>query len=202
MKVLKCLAIEQRHGLAEIENKGDAGGGELCRVLDHALAAIGSDDADFDRVIGAGRACDTSLTCECCMAPGWKGAADLIVIESVVTKRLGGVLAIEHCARNRVGDAVLCPSTPGIGAASRPTVRHEVSSVAQQLEVVGDVAAAAAEFAPHLRHQERHVQHVDLVGQDMILEPVLEHHDGVEGHRAADQGPSRPVHAESKRWFS
>ena len=58
---------------------------------------------------------------------------------------------------------------------------------AQQLEVVGDVAGAAAELAAHARHQERHVQDVHLVRQDVVLELVREHHDGVVGERSADQ---------------
>ena len=65
---------------------------------------------------------------------------------------------------------------------------HRDRVAAQQLEVVGDVAGAAAEFAAHARHQEGHVQDVDLVRQDVVLELVLEHHDGVVGQGAADQG--------------
>ena len=41
--------------------------------------------------------------------------------------------------------------------------RHRQRIGAEQLEVVGDVAGAAAELAAHARHQERHVQDVDLV---------------------------------------
>ncbi len=70
MKFFKCVAIEQRHGLAQIENKRHAGGGELRGVLNHSLAAVGRDDADFDGLGRLAHACDTSLTCECCMAPG------------------------------------------------------------------------------------------------------------------------------------
>ena len=62
---------------------------------------------------------------------------------------------------------------------------------AQQLQVVGDVAGAAAEFAAHVRHQEGHVQDVDLFRQDVVLEVVVEHHDGVVGHGAADQSVHR-----------
>ncbi len=59
---------------------------------------------------------------------------------------------------------------------------------AQQLEVVRDVAGAAAELAPHVGHQERDIEDVDLVGQDVVAEAVAEHHDGVVGDGAADQG--------------
>jgi hypothetical protein len=67
---------------------------------------------------------------------------------------------------------------------------HDQRLAAEQLEVVGDVAGAAAELAPHLGHQEGHVQDVHLLGQDVVLEAVLEHHDGVVGDRAADERAS------------
>ena len=65
--------------------------------------------------------------------------------------------------------------------------RHDDGLAADRLEVVGDVAGAAAPFAAHLPDLERHRQHVHLVGQDVPPEAVGEHHDGVEGKRAADQ---------------
>jgi len=76
----------------------------------------------------------------------------------------------------------------GVGAEVVADRCHDQRLAAQQLQVVGDVAGAAAVFAAHLRHQERHVQHVDLVWQDVMLEVVLEHHDRVEGEGAADEG--------------
>ena len=36
-----------------------------------------------------------------------------------------------------------------------------------------------------------HAENVDLLGQDVLLELVVKHHDGVEGERAADQGVHR-----------
>jgi hypothetical protein len=64
---------------------------------------------------------------------------------------------------------------------------HDQALAAEQLQVVGDVAGAAAEVAPHRGHQERHVQHVHAVGQDVLAKAPLEHHDRVVGHRTADQ---------------
>ena len=58
---------------------------------------------------------------------------------------------------------------------------------AQHLQGVGDVARAAAELAPQVGHQEGDVQDVDLVGQDVVLEAVVEHHDGVVGDGTADE---------------
>jgi hypothetical protein len=64
---------------------------------------------------------------------------------------------------------------------------HDQRMSAQQLQVIGDVAGAAAIFAAHLGHQEGDVENVDLFGQDVFLELVLEHHDGVVGHGTADE---------------
>ena len=65
--------------------------------------------------------------------------------------------------------------------------RHHLAIAAQQLEVIGDVAGAAAEVAAQRGHQERHIEHVDAVGQDVVLELAFEHHHRVVGDRAADQ---------------
>ena len=74
---------------------------------------------------------------------------------------------------------------------------HRDRVAAQQLEVVGDVAGAAAEFAAHARHQERHVQDVHLVRQDVVLELVREHHDGVVGKGTTDQCGHRQTRLEA-----
>jgi hypothetical protein len=57
----------------------------------------------------------------------------------------------------------------------------------QQSQVVGDVAGASAELPAQRRYEERNVQDVHLVGQDVLLEAPREQHDRVEGERAADQ---------------
>jgi len=44
-----------------------------------------------------------------------------------------------------------------------------------------------AELAPQARDEEGHVQYVNLVRKDVILERILEHHDVVECGGAADQ---------------
>ncbi len=122
--------------------------------------------------------------CEWPIAPGWK-AVIWLLSRSVVMKAwpvCSGCTLAHVLARDAV------PVQPlRIGGEVVPDGGHDVARVAQQLQVVGDVAGAAAELAAHLQHQERHVQHVQLVGQDVVPEVVLEHHDGVEGHRAADQ---------------
>src|SRR5690606_17883625 len=65
--------------------------------------------------------------------------------------------------------------------------RHRQRIGAEQLQIVGDVRRAAAELTPQMRYEERDVQDMDLVGQDVILERILENHDVVVGYGAADQ---------------
>ena len=48
--------------------------------------------------------------------------------------------------------------------------RHDHRLAAERLEVVGDVAGAAAPLAAHFADQERHREHVRLVGQDVARE--------------------------------
>jgi hypothetical protein len=41
--------------------------------------------------------------------------------------------------------------------------RHDQRLAAKQFQVVRDIAGAAAELAPQVRHQERHIQDVQLI---------------------------------------
>jgi len=58
---------------------------------------------------------------------------------------------------------------------------HDQGFAIEQLEVVGDVAGAATELAPHLGNQERDIEDVNLLGQDVVLETIMEDHDVIEG---------------------
>ncbi len=59
--------------------------------------------------------------------------------------------------------------------------------MAEQGQVVGDVARAAAALAAHLGDQKGNVDHVQLLEQDVILEIAREDHDLVEGERPGHQ---------------
>ncbi len=126
----------------------------------------------------------TWLRCEWPIAPGWK-AVIWLSSRSVVMKawpvKLPGTWRMWVCGKAEVLQALR------VGREVVAHRRHDQRMAAQQLQVVGDVARAAAVFAAHLRHQEGDVEDVDLFGQDVVLELVLEHHDGVVGHRTADQ---------------
>ena len=119
------------------------------------------------------------------IAPGME-RGDLVVVEVGDDERLRGERAAASCARRRCA----MPSASSRSRYARAVVaerRHHDRLAAERLQVVRDVARAAAPFAAHLADLERHRQHVRLVGQDVAREAVGEHHDGVEGERAADQ---------------
>ena len=59
---------------------------------------------------------------------------------------------------------------------------HDHRLTADCFQVVGNVAGTAAKLAAHFRHQKRHIQHVHLVRQNVVLEMIMEHHDRVVGH--------------------
>jgi hypothetical protein len=63
---------------------------------------------------------------------------------------------------------------------------HGQWRAAQRLQAVGDVAGAAAKITAQRGHQERHVQDVQLVRQDLLGKTALESHDGVKGQGATN----------------
>src|SRR5690606_26980906 len=79
----------------------------------------------------------------------------------------------------------------GAEIAAHGAHRHRLAT--QQVQVVGDVAGEAAELPAHARHQERDVQDVHLVREDVVLELVRKHHDGVVGEGTTDQGGHQSV---------
>ena len=81
-----------------------------------------------------------------------------------------------------------CSVEPGGVGAEVATRRGQDQRIgAEQAQVVRDVARAAAEELAQLRHVEAHLQHVELVGQDVVLEAILEDHDVIDRDRARDQ---------------
>jgi len=120
------------------------------------------------------------------IAPGWK-RVDLVVVEVRDDEGLGGERALHRGHVAAVDAALVHPI--GIGAKVLPHRAHRQRISPEQLQAIGDVAGAATELPTHLRHKEGHVEHVDLVRQNVILEAILEDHDVVVGERAANEGP-------------
>jgi hypothetical protein len=73
---------------------------------------------------------------------------------------------------------------------------HDLGIAAKQLEAVSDVAGAAAELAAHLGNEKSDIEDVNLLGQDVVPETIMEDHDVVVGDGAADQSGHRAT-----RWL-
>ena len=173
-------AVEHRQPLARIEDEGHRRRGELLGVLEHGRAPVGGDDGDAQ--VGA----------------SWHRG----FVRPLHGARVKGgdlvVLAVgddEGLRRERIGHGahVLGAGTPGaqpgeVAVAVAADGRQHDRFAAERGEVVGDVAGAAAELATQGRHQERHVEDVQLVGQDLIGEAAAEIGDAVEGERSTDEG--------------
>jgi hypothetical protein len=65
--------------------------------------------------------------------------------------------------------------------------RHHDRIAPELAQAVRNVAGTAAEFAAQGRHEERDVQDVQLLGQDLLRELARERGDGVERQGTADQ---------------
>ena len=109
---------------------------------------------------------------------------DLVVVQIRGDESLRGI-GVFNLPDVRAGQSQRIQSAE-VGRCILTNRGHDQRIVAKELEVVGDVAGAAAELAAHFRHQEGDVEDVDLFRQDVILEPVMEYHDVVVGNRSAD----------------
>jgi len=142
-------------------------------MLQHAVAAVGCHDAERH----VARVADLVVVREV-HRPRMEGS-DLVVVEVGGDEGLRGV-GVGHAAHVGGGQPEVLEALQ-VEAGVVANRRHDQRRAAEQLEVVGDVAGTAAVFAPHVGHQEGDVEDVDLLRQDVVLEAVLEHHDGVVG---------------------
>ena len=146
-------------------------------MLDHALAPVGRDDGELHAVgiadavhLGVGH----RARVEC---------RDLVVVDVGGDEGLRGELPVEDAHVPRGEPEVL--QALRVGREVVADRGHDLRLLAQELQVVGDVARGAAELAPQVGDHEGDVEDVDLVGEDVLLELVGEHHDGVVGQRPA-----------------
>ena len=168
-------AGEHGQPLAGIEHERYALFFQFARMLQHALAPIGRNDGEPD-VARRGYAIQMRMT----HRPRMKGGY-LIVVKIRRDEGLCSVSAGDF-AHVRARDAErVQPSV--IGFCILAHGGHDERLAAQHAQTVGDVGGTAAEFAPQSGYQEGDVEHVDLVGQNVLAEPPLEHHDVVVGDR-------------------
>ncbi|MNS81620.1 hypothetical protein D3C72_1153340 [compost metagenome] len=188
----QVFPVEQGHGLTQVKDERHARLGELARVVQHALAAVGRDDAQARGAGAAQRILDVVQLrlAHCARVEG----GDLVVVQVGGDHGLRREGLGQH-ADVAGGDLQLAQVFQvGLGIGADGGHHHRVA--AEHFQRVGDVAGAAAELAAHAGHQERDVQHMDLVRQDVFAEASVERHDGVVGDGAADQAG----HALSRWW--
>jgi len=176
----KFFAAKQRHRLTGVKDERGAALGELVHVLKHRFAPVRSDNADVDVL---------DITHMVFLRAGHRArveCGDLVVVQIRGDEALRRELLIEHAHAVEANTMLLQVRAVGRKILANRGYRQRVA--AKQFQVIGNVAGAAAKFTAHAWHQERHIKNVDLIRQDVILELILEHHDGVVGQRSADDG--------------
>ena len=152
---------------------------KFSRVLLHALTSVGSNDAQADVV----RVRNMVQVREIHRAGMER--RDLVVVqvggnEGLRRERVG------HVAHMRLGQAQFVHAI-GVRLIVVADGRHDQRIAAEHFQRIGDISGTTAKLPAHFGYQERHVQDVNLVGKDVVLEMPAEHHDGVVGDRTADQ---------------
>src|SRR5688500_1298930 len=77
--------------------------------------------------------------------------------------------------------------TVGIWLIVIPDGCHDEGFAAYHLQIVCNIAGTAAKFPSHVRYQKGHVQDMNFFRQDMVLEMILEHHNGVVGNGTTNE---------------
>jgi len=171
---------EHGHALTRIEDEGNAAFGELLGVADHAVPAVRRHNAQAHPIFrrdleqgGIGH------------GPRVEGG-DLVVVQVRGDEGLGGEAVVQAAHMAAIQAQLVQPLQIGISVLAHGG--HDQGFAPEQLEAVGDVASAAAEFPAQFGHQEGDIKDVDRFRQNVVLETVRKDHDVVVGDGAADQG--------------
>ena len=148
-------------------------------VLDHAVATIGRDDTDGNIL------CISNMVLVRKVHRARMKRRDLVVIKISGDEGLRGE-AVGNLAYMRLRDLQFIEPRL-IGRIIIADRRHDQRLTAEHFQAIGDVPGATAVFAPHVGHQKRHVQDMQLFGQYLLLEAAGKHHDGVVSNRTTNQ---------------
>src|SRR5438874_13417687 len=95
---------------------------------------------------------------------------DLIIVEVGDDERLRGERVFD--LTNAIGADAMLAKPVAIGAAILAQRGHHNGFTAETAQVVGDVARAAAPFAPHFTDLEANRQDMRLLGKDVTREAI------------------------------
>ena len=107
---------------------------------------------------------------------------DLVVIEIGDDKGLGGVDIGEHADRVATDAEGVEPRR--VGGKIRARGGEEQRILAEQPQPVGDISRRSAKGLAQRGDVEGHVEHVQLIGEDVMAEAIGKHHDAVDRQRA------------------
>ena len=152
---------------------------KLLGMLEHRVTPVRRDDGQLDVGPGLHRGLMGPAH-----GPRVEGG-DLVVILIGHDHGLRGVAIGQLADELRADPHLLEPL--GVACAVAAHRGHGQWHTAELMQAIGDIASAAAEFATQLRHQKRHIEDVQLLGQDLLGKAARKTHDGVEGKRSANQ---------------
>src|SRR5690625_945257 len=157
----------------------DVGFVKLPRMIKHGLITVGRDGAHCDAGVGG-----HGLAVALAHGAGVEGS-DLVVVQVGGDVGLGGPVVAE--GQNVVAGDAQPVQALGIVVKIGAHGGHGQRVAADAAQGVGDVAGGAAKVAVQLGHHKGDVDHVRLVGQDVVAKTLGENHDGVVGNGAADK---------------
>jgi hypothetical protein len=176
---------EERQSLPRVKHERNARGRELLHMRGHAVAAVGRNDAKRDSID-----IRDMIQVRLIHRSGMK-RRNLIVVEIGNDVSLSGVGPCDNT--HRAGRDAERGQALDVVAAVVSNRRHHHGITAKTLEVIGDVACAAAPLTAHFGNLKRDRQNVRLLGKNVARKAIGKHRDGVNRERAADQRAWRHV---------
>ena len=179
-------AAELSKPLAGIEQERDSGIAHLRRVVQHGLAAVRRNQTQLR--FGFRR---QPLAVGLVHGAGVEGG-DLVIVQIGNDVGLRGELIGQFADQRRVQSQLL--DAAAVASEIAACGGQHQGPFAQQRQVVGDIAGAAAEFPPQLGNVEGYIEDMYLVREYALAEAAAKQHDAVVGERTAYDGGAGPGH--------